>query len=200
MPAGEGGPVDDGEVMKEGLLKQYIVEVLTGFGNKSLGKDNPSGNLFPVSVQSGDAQVKRRGGNIVADEQAEEDEQLQDRKYAACCLILSDDGRVLAVSRRDDPTAWGLPGGKVDPGETPMQAAGRELQEETGLTAKSLHQVFISEEHDGFITVTFACKPEGKINTSESGLVRWVTPDMLFAGPFGDYNRKLWAKLGLPEG
>ena len=119
-------------------------------------------------------------------------------KLAACCLILSDDGKVLAVSRKDDPTAFGLPGGKVDPGETPAQAAARELREETGLVASNLRPVFVRGEGDGYTTHTFACEVEGEINTSESGAVRWVRPEVLFAGPFGEYNRRLWSKLGLP--
>jgi ADP-ribose pyrophosphatase len=35
-----------------------------------------------------------------------------------------------------DDYLWELPAGHIDPGETPAQAAKRELQEETGLTAK----------------------------------------------------------------
>jgi mutator protein MutT len=136
--------------------------------------------------------------DILNDEADEEQDKMQSSPQAACCLILSDNGMVLAVSRRDDPTAFGMPGGKVDPGETPEQAAARELQEETGLVATNLNKVFVRKEADGYTTHTFACEVEGQFDTTESGVVRWVTPATLFAGPFGSYNKRLWAKLGLP--
>jgi 8-oxo-dGTP diphosphatase len=44
---------------------------------------------------------------------------------------------VLLVKRGREPFAglWSLPGGKLGPGETPQEAASRELQEETGVEA-----------------------------------------------------------------
>lgn len=119
-------------------------------------------------------------------------------KHAACCLVFGEGGTVLAVSRKDDPDAYGMPGGKLDPGETATQAATRELFEETGLRAVSLRQVFVRHEDDGFTTTTFICYVEGEIRTSEAGIVKWVKPQELFNGPFGGYNRKLWIHLGLP--
>lgn len=49
-----------------------------------------------------------------------------------------DDRRVLLVQRRNPPDAgmWGFPGGHVEPGETALAAAARELFEETGVIAK----------------------------------------------------------------
>ncbi|MEU6264846.1 NUDIX hydrolase [Saccharopolyspora shandongensis] len=53
--------------------------------------------------------------------------------------------RVLLVQRSWDsdayPGALALPGGFIDDGETPMQAAYRELREETGLSAPTLTRV-----------------------------------------------------------
>ncbi len=47
-------------------------------------------------------------------------------------LFSPDKTEVLLVKRRDVPV-WVLPGGGIDPHETPARAAKREFQEETGL-------------------------------------------------------------------
>jgi putative (di)nucleoside polyphosphate hydrolase len=49
-------------------------------------------------------------------------------------MLASRDGRVFVGERRDTPGAWQMPQGGIDTGETPRQAALRELGEETGVT------------------------------------------------------------------
>ncbi len=116
-------------------------------------------------------------------------------KNAACVLIIRD-GLILAVSRKDDPNDFGLPGGKVDPNESFEQAAVRETMEETGCVLENLNKVF--EDQDGdFKVVTFQADCLGEPYSKEEGKVKWVHPDLLLAGSFGKYNKKLFAKIGL---
>jgi ADP-ribose pyrophosphatase YjhB (NUDIX family) len=57
---------------------------------------------------------------------------------AACTVLIDDRHRLLLVKRRVAPKAgmWCLPGGFVESGEKPEQAAVRELREETGLAGR----------------------------------------------------------------
>jgi putative (di)nucleoside polyphosphate hydrolase len=48
-------------------------------------------------------------------------------------VVRRDDGHVLAFERVDQPDQWQLPQGGLQPGESPEEAAWRELAEETGL-------------------------------------------------------------------
>jgi len=73
---------------------------------------------------------------------------------AAVMLPVLADGRILlerqfrlAAGRR----LWELPAGTVDPGETPLQTARRELEEETGYLAKSWRKLLEFYPSPGFV-------------------------------------------------
>ncbi|MBB5296112.1 NUDIX domain-containing protein [Deinococcus metallilatus] len=59
-------------------------------------------------------------------------------------LIQDEQGRVLLQKRGDDGL-WGIPGGGLEPGETFLEAAHRELLEETGLTCPDLAPLPLEE-------------------------------------------------------
>jgi len=62
-----------------------------------------------------------------------------DTRIGAYAVLLDDQGRILlAFWNRGDLAAWTLPGGGVEPGETPEQAAVREVREETGYDVELL--------------------------------------------------------------
>lgn len=180
------------------LLKKLINEYF--YGNVTGGlRINSSGNVRfdDLAFQQPKLVSASKSSNVLDDSQKGTDDFLQNHKLAAVCLIFSKDNKILAVSRKDDPSDFGLPGGGVEMGETPKMAAIRELQEETGLHAIEVTPVFMALDSHGFITTTFACKVEGKIHTFERGIVRWVNPVVLLQGSFADYNRKLFLKLGI---
>ncbi|MFE6619012.1 NUDIX hydrolase [Streptomyces sp. NPDC008086] len=67
-----------------------------------------------------------------------------DRRLAAA-VVMDDKQRVLLVRRsvkeRFLPRVWGVPCGKLEPGESPEDGALRELKEETGLLGEIVRKV-----------------------------------------------------------
>jgi len=110
-------------------------------------------------------------------------------------------GRILSVSRKNDPADLGLPGGKVEPGETPYEAMVREVFEETGIRVRAAKLVFERPDGPHIVQTFFVTEWEGTPgNTKETGRVKWVElGDMLAeeCRSFREYNAALFCHLGL---
>lgn len=112
------------------------------------------------------------------------------------------DGRVLAARRTAPPPAagrWELPGGKVEPGETPEAALVREIAEELGctieVTAWLPGEVAISDRH--VLTVALAALVEGEPQPHEHDAVRWLAADELDTVDWLEPDRPFLAHLPL---
>lgn len=113
----------------------------------------------------------------------------------AALAVLPRDNRLLLVRRRKDPDAglWGFPGGHVEPGETVMQAAARELHEETTVIAEPRDYLtnldIILHDGDGrlqfhFLLVAVLCeyrsgRPEPRDDVSAA---EWIGQDRVLDG------------------
>jgi putative (di)nucleoside polyphosphate hydrolase len=56
-------------------------------------------------------------------------------------ILVNENGEVLALERERIPGAWQLPQGGIQEDEEPVQAALRELQEETGISADQVELI-----------------------------------------------------------
>lgn len=124
----------------------------------------------------------------------------------AASVALIDRDKVLLIQRARKPYfgMWSLPGGRLEPGETPEQAAEREIMEEVGLRVWRLHPIRRMFLGDGnFVLQVYATEAfEGEIVASdEVSAYRWVraddigsmytTPDLgeVVAGAFRVFDR-----------
>lgn len=126
-------------------------------------------------------------------------------KQGACVIMRTDEpGQVLCCTRRNSDILC-LPGGSVDPGETPIMAAVREMKEETGLIIDPalLELVYVDMEADQFGSFQVFCYIYTKplvMNGSRGGWVvepgimvmtvpqQFLTDEKLSA--FSKYNKR----------
>lgn len=123
-------------------------------------------------------------------------------KQAACVLITNPAGQIVLTTRPDSTTV-GLPGGKVEVGETAAQAAVREVYEETGivLDIKDIEPVYegVCLGEVNYNTTTF--KTRKPIDTIPGGIEthiasRWGYHDELLTNsPFVEYNKQVLQRI-----
>lgn len=100
-------------------------------------------------------------------------------------LIFDAHGQVLLIRENYGRRYYGLPGGAVEPGETPEQAAVREIYEETGVRARvrRLVGIYAWRMRDRWIGHIFLCVaeyvPVTFVVTPEIAEAGWWQPDAL---------------------
>lgn len=111
-------------------------------------------------------------------------------------VLINEEGLILGVSRKDNHTDFGLPGGKMDPEDNnnPITTAIRECKEETGLDISDLQLVFAIHK-SGNMGHTYLAKYSGEINHNEPHVVKWVPMEVLVNGCFGRYNKMVSESL-----
>ena len=124
----------------------------------------------------------------------------------AACIIRDSGGRVLMAERRAEQLSagyWELPGGKIEPGESALAAAARELFEETGLEGAGL-KPFACYSHRFptrriNLTLFEATSWSGTPTGRESQRVEWVDPTRPAVAPILPSNAKALQLLSLPS-
>jgi 8-oxo-dGTP diphosphatase len=107
------------------------------------------------------------------------------RKLVVAALCRDGDGRILLTQRRaDQPMGllWEFPGGKVEPGEAPVDALAREIREELGCEARvgRIDEVVFHAYADfDLYMLVYACMLVGEPRPVEVAQLRWVPPGEL---------------------
>ena len=134
-------------------------------------------------------------------------------KLVSSCIVINGDGDVLVIKRSETaswkPLHWEFPGGIIDVGETPKEAAIREVKEESNLEVSQLEflsrQTYYMDDEREVVKYYFACNNHYKgdvalLPNSESGITehsdfKWVLVKQLFDLPDSAINKSVVEKL-----
>ena len=100
----------------------------------------------------------------------------------AAAIIFDTSGHMLLVKENYDRRRWSLPGGLIEPGESPEEAALRETMEETGVTVTIDHLIGSYTTDDGFRAYVFRCEivmGTPAVPATGEAEIQWASPGSL---------------------
>lgn len=120
---------------------------------------------------------------------------------AACCFVARPNGELLFTQRAVEPCKgeWTLPGGFIELGESAQEAALRELQEETNLTASNVELLGVATRQSpnggaimvlGFVVTDWSGERAMRPDTDAMDL-RFFTREERPSMPFGVHRELL---------
>ena len=109
-------------------------------------------------------------------------------------------GRLLVCQRpghKRHGGLWEFPGGKIEAGESVLEAMRRELAEELGATVTSVEELEFSFADPGteFVIEFYPAAIEGELRCREHTALAWARPEELLTLPLAPSDREFAAHL-----
>lgn len=137
---------------------------------------------------------------------------LPNKQLTIVLAVVENNGRFLILRRIDENPIWHhkweLPGGKIEPGETPQQAMQRELWEETGLSINDFELLGVATHNwdlPDYTQQTFiiAYRTQSKtdeiiLQSDENDDYQWVTHEEFEKEDQLNGNKELITQLYAP--
>lgn len=147
-----------------------------------------------------------RARNLAEEIQHVPEEATKPERPPVVAAIVTCERGVLVGKRNDGKPPWTFIAGEIEPGESPADAAVREVKEETGLRVVAAEREIARRVHPktGRTMIYLACSPTGNTDVfvgdeEELAEVRWISltqVDELLPGVFEPVHRYLEEHLG----
>ena len=171
------------------VINSLVLAFLIGIWTR----DNPKSTLLIIDgfLWSFVLHAVAIGGKTVPRERS------QTYRAGAGAVILNSQGLVLAMKRKNIPGAWQLPQGGLKIGESPREAALREICEETGIREKDLQELPLEP-----VLLAYDLPPEYRSEKTGRGqvhhwfLFRYTGPDSgISLGDGKEFEARKWTSL-----